>query len=97
VARLGERWTTRVLVLPGAPAVARGPYRFLRHPNYVVVSLEIPLLPLAFGAWLLAAVFGLVNLALLGWRIRLEDAALGRTRAAASLPGAPLDRNGMAG
>ena len=97
VASLGERWTTRVLVVPGARTVARGPYRFLRHPNYLVVALEIPLLPLAFGAWQLAAVFGLLNLALLGWRIRVEDSALGRAGAAASLPGAPLDRNGMPG
>lgn len=76
IAALGERWTTRVLVPPGAPLVARGPYRVLRHPNYLVVALEIPLLPLAFAAVLPALVFGLLNLALLAWRIRVEEAAL---------------------
>ena len=70
MASLGARWTTRVITLPGAPRVRRGPYRFLRHPNYLVVALEIPVLPLAFGAWQLARGFGLANLALLANRIR---------------------------
>lgn len=73
---LGPRWTTRVIALPGAPLVGRGPYRFARHPNYLVVALEIPLLPLAFGAWQIALGFGLANLALLAHRIRVEDRAL---------------------
>ena len=76
IASLGGRWTTRVIAVPGAPRVTRGPYRFLRHPNYLVVALEIPVLPLAFGAWQIALGFGLANLALLAWRIRIEDRAL---------------------
>ncbi len=76
IASLGRRWTTRVIVVPGAPLVTRGPYRFLRHPNYLVVALEIPVLPLAFGAWQIALGFGLANLALLAHRIRLEARAL---------------------
>ncbi len=76
IVSLGARWTTRVIALPGAPRVRRGPYRFLRHPNYLVVALEIPLLPFAFGAWQMALGFGLTNLALLAHRIRVEDRAL---------------------
>ena len=76
IASLGGRWTTRVIVVPGAPLVTRGPYRFLRHPNYLVVALEIPVLPLAFGAWQIALGFGLANLALLAQRIRVEERAL---------------------
>ena len=76
IASLGRRWTTRVIVVPGAPLVTRGPYRFLRHPNYLVVALEIPVLPLAFGAWQIALGFGLANLALLAHRIRVEERAL---------------------
>ncbi len=76
IAALGERWTTRILVLPGRAPVRRGPYRWLRHPNYLVVALEIPLLPAAFGAWDLALAFGAANLLLLGWRIRIEERAL---------------------
>ena len=78
IASLGGRWTTRVIAVPGAALVKRGPYRFLRHPNYLVVALEIPLLPLAFGAWQIALVFGLANLALLAQRIRIEERALAR-------------------
>ena len=78
IASLGRRWTTRVIVVPGAPLVTRGPYRFLRHPNYLVVALEIPVLPLAFGAWHIALAFGLANLALLAQRIRVEERALAR-------------------
>ena len=78
IASLGRRWTTRVIVVPGAPLIKRGPYRFLRHPNYLVVALEIPVLPLAFGAWHIALAFGLANLALLAQRIRAERRALAR-------------------
>ena len=81
IVSLGARWTTRVIALPGAPRVRRGPYRFLSHPNYLVVALEIPLLPLAFGAWQMALGFGLANLALLAHRIRVEDRALAGSRA----------------
>ena len=78
IASLGEAWTTRVIVVPGAPLVRRGPYRFLRHPNYAVVAAEIVVLPLVFQAWWLALGFGLAIAALLAWRIRVEDRALGR-------------------
>jgi methyltransferase len=77
---LGRYWTTRVITLPGVPLVRRGPYRYLRHPNYLVVAAEIAVLPLAFGAWGVAAVFSFLNAALLAWRISLEDHALAPRR-----------------
>jgi methyltransferase len=80
---LGRYWTTRIITMPGAPLVRRGPYRFMRHPNYVVVELEIVTLPLAFGAWSLALIFGIANAAMLAWRIRIEDVALAGRRQAA--------------
>jgi len=73
---LGPYWTTRIITLPGAPLVRRGPYRFVRHPNYIVVALEIALLPLVFGAWVLALVFSALNAAALYVRIRAENRAL---------------------
>lgn len=76
IATLGERWATRVLVLPAAPLVAGGPYRFLRHPNYLAVAVEVVALPLVHTAWLTALVCGAANLAILAWRIRVEDTAL---------------------
>lgn len=76
LATLGRFWTTRVLTLPNAPLVDAGPYRLCRHPNYAIVVAEIAVLPLALGAWTLAIGFSIANLALLGWRIRVEDAAL---------------------
>jgi methyltransferase len=76
IGSLGRFWTTRVITVPGAPLVRRGPYRYLRHPNYAVVALEIALLPLAFGQVATAAVFSAANLALLAWRIRVENGAL---------------------
>lgn len=76
LATLGRRWTTRVFVIPGESLVRRGPYRFVSHPNYLVVALEIFVLPLAFGLWGVALVFGLANLALLAWRIQVENQAL---------------------
>lgn len=75
IASLGMYWTTRVIVVPGATPIRRGPYRFLRHPNYLVVAIEIPLLPAAFGAWIMAAAFGVLNVALLARRIEVERAA----------------------
>jgi methyltransferase len=78
LASLGARWTTRIVVMPGAPLVERGPYRFLRHPNYAVVAAEIAVLPLAFGAWQVALVFTILNALMLRHRIRIEDRALGR-------------------
>jgi methyltransferase len=73
---LGRRWTTRVLYLPGETLIRRGPFRILPHPNYAVVALEMPLLPLAFGLWGAAIVFGALNGAMLLWRIRTEERAL---------------------
>jgi methyltransferase len=73
---LGRFWTTRIIVLPQAPLVRRGPYRFFRHPNYIVVALEVALLPLALGSWQLALGFSLLNAAILAWRIRVEEASL---------------------
>jgi methyltransferase len=76
LATLGPRWTTRIIVLPGAPLVAKGPYRFLPHPNYAVVVGEIAALPLAFGLPAYAAAFTLLNAVVLTIRIRAENAAL---------------------
>ena len=80
LATLGERWTTRIMVLPGAPLVAGGPYRFVDHPNYVIVVLEIAVLPLVFGLCQIAALFSLLNAAVLAIRIRAENRALSRLR-----------------
>ena len=80
LATLGRRWTTRVLVVPGETLVRRGPYRFVSHPNYVVVALEIFVAPLALGLWATALAFGAANLALLAWRIRVEARALAPLR-----------------
>ncbi|MBT2406108.1 MULTISPECIES: isoprenylcysteine carboxyl methyltransferase family protein [unclassified Streptomyces] len=76
IAALGPRWNTRVLVVPGLPLVARGPYRFLRHPNYVAVVVEGAALPLVHSAWVTAFGFTVLNAALLRVRIRCEEAAL---------------------
>lgn len=76
IATLGRQWNTRVLVVPGAPLVRTGPYRVLRHPNYVAVVLEGLALPLVHSAWLTALVFTVVNAGVLTVRIRVEDAAL---------------------
>jgi methyltransferase len=73
---LGRRWTTRIITVPGETLVAAGPYCFMRHPNYALVALEMPLLPLALGLPVFAAVFGLANLAMLAWRISIEEKAL---------------------
>ena len=82
LASLGRRWTTRIIVLPGAPLMRRGPYRFVRHPNYLIVAAEIAVLPLAFGAVAIAIVFSLVNLALVVRRIAIEERALAPRRQA---------------
>lgn len=79
ITSLGPRWNTRILVLPGAPKIRRGPYRFLAHPNYVAVVVELWAVPAIFGAWVTAAVVGVLNLALLlAVRIPAESAALAR-------------------
>lgn len=87
IATLGPYWTTRILTLPDAPLVARGPYRLVRHPNYLIVVAEIAVLPLAFGAWRIALLFSLLNGLLLLWRIRVEDQALSQRRAEGMGPG----------
>jgi methyltransferase len=76
LATLGERWTTRIIVLPGAPLVTSGPYRYFSHPNYAVVVVEIALLPLALHLPWLALIFTLLNAAMLAIRIRIEGRAL---------------------
>jgi len=76
IATLGPRWNVRVIVLPGAPAITSGPYRFFRHPNYVAVVLEGFAVPLVHGAWLTALAFTLANACLLAVRIRCEERAL---------------------
>ncbi len=81
IASLGRFWTTRVITLPGTALVRRGPYRWFRHPNYLVLAAEVAVLPLAFGAWQIALVFSLANAALLAQRIRVENAALAERRA----------------
>jgi methyltransferase len=81
IASLGRRWTTRILVKPGAALVRRGPYRFLPHPNYAIVTAEIAVLPLTFGAVGIALVFSVLNAALLARRIRIENQALEPVRA----------------
>ncbi len=76
LATLGPRWTTRIIVLPGAKLVTGGPYRFLSHPNYLVVIGEIASLPLCLGLPWYALTFSLANLAVLTIRIRAENASL---------------------
>jgi methyltransferase len=80
IASLGRFWTTRIVSLPGAPLVRCGPFRYLRHPNYLIVELELVSLPLAFGAPRLALLFGLANALVIGWRIRIEDRLLAPRR-----------------
>lgn len=78
---LGRFWTTRLLSLPGAPLAHAGPYRWMRHPNYLIVAAEIAILPLAFGAVGVAVAFSAFNLVLVARRIALEDRALAPRRA----------------
>lgn len=95
IATLGRRWSTRIIVVPGTSPVTGGPYRFLRHPNYLAVVLEMASVPLTHGAWLTALVFSALNAALLSVRIPAEERALGRPYAEAFegrsrlLPGGP--------
>ena len=76
IGTLGRFWTTRIITLPGAPMVTGGPYRFVRHPNYVVASLELLVLPLVFGQVWIALAWTVANALLVAWRIRVEDRAL---------------------
>ncbi|HLZ74943.1 isoprenylcysteine carboxyl methyltransferase family protein [Phenylobacterium sp.] len=80
VASLGDRWTTRIITLPDSPLIRRGPYRFLAHPNYVVVAGEIALLPLAFGLTGFALLFSALNAVMLRVRIGAEALALKRSQ-----------------
>jgi len=80
IVSLGRYWTTRVITVPDARLVRRGPYRFMRHPNYAVVAGEIAVLPLVFGAWEIAAIFSALNAAVLWCRIAVEDTALAARR-----------------
>ena len=77
VAVLGKHWNPRLIVIPGAPLVHRGPYRFLHHPNYTAVTAEVLALPLVHSAWLTAIVFTIANALVLNVRIRAENVALG--------------------
>ena len=77
LATLGRRWTTRIIVLPGAPLATAGPFRLVRHPNYLVVIGEIAVLPLAFGLWEVALAFSIANGIVLWIRIGAEERALG--------------------
>jgi methyltransferase len=91
IVSLGRRWNTRILVLPGEPPIRRGPYRYLRHPNYLAVAVELAAVPLLFDAWMTALLTSLLNAALLlGVRIPAEVRAL-RQRAPAA-PAAEEDR-----
>ena len=82
IATLGPRWTTRIITLPGEPLVSKGPYRFVSHPNYVVVALEVAVLPLAFGLWGYAILFTVLNAAMMWVRIRSEVGALSAAKPA---------------
>lgn len=93
IATLGDRWSTRVFVIPGASLIRTGPYRFLSHPNYLIVVLEIAIVPLAFGLIWVAALFSVLNAALLVWRIRIEQRAL----ADAAVASPPLANAGQGG
>ena len=75
---LGRFWTTRVVVLPKGDRVRAGPYRYIKHPNYVVVAIEIAVVPLMFGAWQIAAIATVLNLLVLRTRIRVENRALAK-------------------
>jgi methyltransferase len=89
IASLGGRWTTRIIVLPGAPLIRRGPYRFISHPNYTVVAAEIAVLPLAFDLPVYAVLFTVLNAIVLFIRIREENRALALFNAAATSGPAP--------
>lgn len=76
ISSLGVYWNTKILLLPGAKVVAKGPYRFMRHPNYTVVSLELLVIPLIFGAYYTAILFTILNILMLRVRIPVEEKAL---------------------
>ena len=78
LATLRSRWTTRIIIVPNTRPVTEGPFRFVRHPNYLVVALELPCASLALGLAWHALVFAVLNGAMLAWRIRVEDRAFAR-------------------
>ena len=80
IATLGRFWTTRIISLPSAPLIKKGPYRFISHPNYLIVTGEIALLPLVFGNWQVAIIWSILNALLLLWRIRVEETALAQRK-----------------
>ena len=90
IGTLGPRWNTRVIVVPGLPPVTGGPYRWLRHPNYLAVVVEGEALPLVHANWLTATVFTLSNALLLATRVRCEDAALATLPSASAAPAAAV-------
>lgn len=90
IATLGRQWNTRVFVVPGAQRVTGGPYRFLRHPNYVAVVVEGAALPLVHTAWITAVVFTALNAVLLAVRIRVENQALTALVSDGTPPGAAV-------
>jgi methyltransferase len=80
ISSLGGYWTTRIISLPDAPLIQSGPFRYVRHPNYLVVLAEVAVLPLVFGSVAIAAVFSALNLMLIGRRVRIEDRVLALRR-----------------
>jgi len=78
VVTLGRRWNTRIIVLPGVPPVSSGPYRLMRHPNYLAVILEMVCVPMIYGCWITAIAFSAGNALVLRVRIRAEESALGQ-------------------
>ncbi len=76
IVSLGRFWTTRIITLPTAPLITNGPYRYLRHPNYLIVAIEIAALPLVFHEWVIALIWSAANALLLYWRIKVENTAL---------------------
>lgn len=79
IVTLGIRWNTRIIIFPNAAPVTSGPYRFLRHPNYLAVIIEMACIPIIHGCWLTAAIFSVGNAALLTLRVRYEEAELGES------------------
>lgn len=77
ISTLGDRWNVRIVLVPGDAPITSGPYRYLRHPNYLAVGIEFLAIPLVHGAFFTAALFSLANVALLRTRIRTEEEALG--------------------
>ena len=78
---LGPYWTTRIISSTEFPLIRNGPYRFLRHPNYWIVTGEVFVLPVSFGAWQIAVIFSVLNAALLRWRVQIENEALALRKA----------------